>query len=362
MTVTDLHRSGDHAGLHTAGWLLSLLLHASLVVSSFFFVQRVHLAPQSEPFTWNVAIVSPVSQSTPSPVSSSLAESLPPVPAVPTTPPTASHIEPAPPIAPLAQPRPVQPTTSFVTPPPRSTPSPQADTQPIKPVPQAMASTTPAVATPMDPVPPAPVPTPVAPPPPVESVKQAPIPVESVSPSNEAAHSETSPIPPQRESDSSVAVAPSHPEPPRPISPDSAASPESLPAVVPHVAAPPAETFVQAASSTPQVATLAPSASNRLARADYGWLSDAILRRVEELKRYPTEARVDRAEGKVVVKAVVHEDGSVDDVEIFQSSGYTTLDKAAIDLMRQAAPFHLPHPLGKPRVTIKIPMSYRLDR
>jgi protein TonB len=124
----------------------------------------------------------------------------------------------------------------------------------------------------------------------------------------------------------------------------------------------PPETSVSAASSSPQVAALVPSGANRPARTDYGWLSEVVLRRVEELKRYPAEARVDRAEGKVVVKAVINEDGSVDDVEVFQSSGSMTLDTAAVDLMRRAAPFALPHSLGKPRVTIKIPMNYRLDR
>jgi len=83
---------------------------------------------------------------------------------------------------------------------------------------------------------------------------------------------------------------------------------------------------------------------------------------VEELKRYPASARVDRAEGKVVVKAVIDEDGSIGEVEVFQSSGHPGLDKAAIETLRQAAPFHLPRPLGQPRMTIKIPMSYRLDR
>ena len=114
-------------------------------------------------------------------------------------------------------------------------------------------------------------------------------------------------------------------------------------------------------STHTQVATISPAPSNRPAARDYGWLSEAILRRVEELKRYPASARVDRAEGKVVVKAVIDEDGSISDVEVFQSSGHPTLDDAAAETMRQAAPFHLPHPLGQPRMTIKIPMSYRLD-
>jgi protein TonB len=111
-----------------------------------------------------------------------------------------------------------------------------------------------------------------------------------------------------------------------------------------------------------QMAAISPAPTNAPTKLDYGWLSEAILRRVEELKRYPASARVDRAEGKVVVKAVIDEDGNIGEVEVFQSSGHTSLDKAAIETLRQAAPFHLPRPLGQPRMTIKIPMSYRLDR
>jgi protein TonB len=116
------------------------------------------------------------------------------------------------------------------------------------------------------------------------------------------------------------------------------------------------------ASAQTQVADISPAQSNVPAKRDYGWLSEAILRRMEKLKRYPTSARVDRAEGKVVVKAVIDEDGSISEVGVFQSSGHTALDEAAVETMRQAAPIHLPHPLGQPRMTIKIPMSYRLDR
>jgi protein TonB len=110
------------------------------------------------------------------------------------------------------------------------------------------------------------------------------------------------------------------------------------------------------------MAAISPAPMSVPAKRDYGWLSEAILRRVEELKRYPASARVDRAEGKVVVKAMIDEDGSIGEVEVFQSSGYPTLDKAAVETLRQAAPFHLPRPLGQPHMTIKIPMSYRLDR
>src|SRR5437868_14717436 len=110
------------------------------------------------------------------------------------------------------------------------------------------------------------------------------------------------------------------------------------------------------------MAAMAPSPSGARGKRGFGWLSEAILRRVEELKRYPASARVDRAEGKVVVKAVINEDGNVGEVEVFQSSGHPGLDKAAIETLRRAAPFHLPRPLVQPGLTIKILMIYMLMR
>jgi protein TonB len=119
---------------------------------------------------------------------------------------------------------------------------------------------------------------------------------------------------------------------------------------------------VEAATAVSPESGTQTAPSSAPAKRDYGWLSETILRRVEELKRYPSSARVDRAEGRVVVRAVINEDGSVGDVEVSQSSGHQGLDKAAVETMRQAAPFELPRPLGQPRMTIKIPMNYRLDQ
>ena len=97
------------------------------------------------------------------------------------------------------------------------------------------------------------------------------------------------------------------------------------------------------------------------ARADYAWLSETIMRRMQELKRYPMDARLERAEGKVVLKAVLRSNGSLEAVEIFKSSGHQSLDRAAVELLNLAAPFHFPRPLEKPQMTVKIPMSYRLE-
>jgi periplasmic protein TonB len=346
MTLTGWHRSSDNVSNNTAGWVVSVLLHGSVVVGALLFVQRVQLAPQTEPFKWNVAIVSSVSQPTPSPASSALASSSPQ--ANPTTPPTISRMQPASPVTEPTKSEPVQPKPPVTTATALPTPPPRDEPHQMKPV---------------EPVPPTPVSAPVSPPLPVEPIDHRPTPVESASSSRQSAYSETSPILPLRESDPTVGVTPSHPEPPTPTSSiATSSSEEPAPSITPPVTTLPSDTSVPAASSATQIAALAPPGSNRPVRADYGWLSEAILRRVEELKRYPAEARVDRAEGKVVVKAVINEDGSVDNVEIFQSSGSTTLDKAAVDLMQRAGPFSLPHSLGKPRVTVKIPMNYRLDR
>ncbi|MDF0643703.1 MAG: energy transducer TonB [Nitrospira sp.] len=99
----------------------------------------------------------------------------------------------------------------------------------------------------------------------------------------------------------------------------------------------------------------------RKVQADYGWLRDTLWNRIQELKRYPALARSNHWEGKVVVAAVIREDGTVVGLRIAESSGRPILDQEALSVMRQASPLTLKHPLGKPQVTILIPISYRLD-
>jgi periplasmic protein TonB len=100
---------------------------------------------------------------------------------------------------------------------------------------------------------------------------------------------------------------------------------------------------------------------HRQTQADYGWLRDALWKRIEDLKRYPTQARANHWEGKVVVKAVIRDDGTVADLMIAESSGQSILDQEALAVMMKASPLILKHPLGKPSITMLIPISYRLD-
>ena len=281
MIATDPPRSGSQKDAHVQGWLVSVLLHGTVAFAALLIVKQIQLAPQDEPFKWNVAMASPT--------------------------------------------QPVQPTTS---------PSNQA------PAPSAPSMT--------------PVPSP--------HVQQI-TPTQRL-PSLQPLAQQASPSISERIVTPVVTETPA-PTPPQPAEAPMAVSAESA-AQTASLSAPSANLEQTAQSdqapAPTQIAAISPAPSNALTKPDYGWLSEAILRRVEELKRYPASARVDRAEGKVVVKAVINEDGDISEVEVFQSSGHPGLDKAAVDTMRQAAPFHLPLPLGQPRMTIKIPMNYRLDK
>ena len=99
----------------------------------------------------------------------------------------------------------------------------------------------------------------------------------------------------------------------------------------------------------------------RKTQADYGWLRDLLWKRIEELKRYPAQAKFNHWEGKVVVQAVIKADGTVGDVRVAESSGHALLDEEALVVMKKASPLTLKHQLEKSHITILVPISYRLD-
>ena len=304
MIAAEPHRVGVQKGAHVQGWLVSVLLHSAVALTVILTVKQIHLAPQDEAFKWNVAMVSPAQ-------------------------PTASSSN-------QTQAQSAQSTTSAPPPPVRRSTSPQAFAPLTTPSSSEQMATT-GVAEPSSP----------------QLTTPSPPTAHTVQPAEPIRHKTVAPIASAAES----AVRPD--EMPMTVSTSTNAKTEpssAQSAILEQTTQSdqePAQIQVAAISSVP---------SDAPTKRDYGWLSEVILRRVEELKRYPASARADRAEGKVVVKAVIDENGSISEVGVFQSSGYPTLDEAAIQTMRQAAPLHLPHPLGQSRMTIKIPMNYRLDR
>ncbi len=96
-------------------------------------------------------------------------------------------------------------------------------------------------------------------------------------------------------------------------------------------------------------------------RDDFGWLMQMLWSRVTELKRYPAEARLNRWEGRVIVRAVIDEHGHLLEVAIATSSGHDVLDEDAIAVIKRACPIALSQPLGQSRVVLRVPIQYRLD-
>ncbi len=105
-----------------------------------------------------------------------------------------------------------------------------------------------------------------------------------------------------------------------------------------------------------------PSQSRPAVKADFGWLTRALLSRIEQLKRYPHTARLNHWEGRVILRAVIRDDGELIGVEVTESSGYSELDHDALEIVKKASPLELTHPLGQPQVVVRVPIRYRLEQ
>lgn len=97
------------------------------------------------------------------------------------------------------------------------------------------------------------------------------------------------------------------------------------------------------------------------AAPDFGWLMQVLWSRVTELKHYPPEARMNRLEGRVVVRVVIDEQGRLLDATIAIGSGHALLDHAALDVIRRSCPLSLPQVLGRHQIVLRVPIQYRLD-
>ncbi|MCP9440188.1 MAG: TonB family protein [Nitrospira sp.] len=138
-------------------------------------------------------------------------------------------------------------------------------------------------------------------------------------------------------------------EPPQPTLQPTLMEPQPIVASVP-----------QETKSVEAVVATAPSQVPAAVKTDYTWLMKALLGRINELKNYPHLARINHWEGKVVLRAVIRDDGQVIMVDVQESSGRSILDNDAMETLRKASPLKLEQPLGKPQVAILMPISYSL--
>jgi len=110
--------------------------------------------------------------------------------------------------------------------------------------------------------------------------------------------------------------------------------------------------------SAPQVAMA--TRPTPAVKADNSWLVESLRRRLAELKRYPSTARLNGWEGKVVLRAVIRADGHLSEVKVHRSSGHESLDNAAMETIRLACPLHLQQPISTSELAIYVPIVYSL--
>lgn len=379
-----------HTNQSVTGWGASLVFHACLALVAFGLLPKMTVMMEQEPFKWDVALVEAPREVTrqqeaaPAPVP----HVQPPAPTpVKPRPQPVGAVEPPPQpvqrqvetrVLPQAVQRDVQPVVETVRP--------QEQIQPKQDVVQMQAK----AIEPHEVVK-------------TEPVLQAAAPAEvqrEAAPVVEQQVMEAAPVTAQtyqaQQAVSAPAVVETVPEPvmtasasvvhtppaveavaaaPAPVDPAPAMEPVAA-AVSEPVAAPPApvEAVVVPPAPVPSLSEADPATlrehqvvaqaavARPAAKADYGWLAESLHRRIIELRHYPSTARLNGWEGKVVLKVSIRNDGQLKSVEVVKSSGHESLDQAAMEAVRRACPLHMKHELTAPMVVLHLPVSYSLNR
>lgn len=326
-------RASSHHGdftRHLQGWGLSLALHVTAVGSAISLMTGLQAPPIPEPFQWNVSLVQPSPEPTPQQAADAPRQvERRTEPTAPAEEPverqeTASILRQEAPVIEKSETIETPKAVEALVPTPVKTPSEapvQARVQTLAPVAERQPQ----------PVPPSPEPSPITEAKPAEKIP-ATVKAPQDAPSRDLTASTQKPLPQSVETER---PAPAQVMPSRPSRLETA-SVQQAPAAAP--AAP------------------SPSAQKR----DYGWLAEALWKQIEQLKQYPVAARLNRWEGKVVLRAVILDDGNLADLRVAKSSGYEVLDQDALEILRQTAPIKLPQPLGRPQIVIHVPISYQL--
>lgn len=96
----------------------------------------------------------------------------------------------------------------------------------------------------------------------------------------------------------------------------------------------------------------APEPKQQYLKEHFAYIKDSVQGRIS----YPMIARKMGWQGKVLISFVVCRDGSVKDIRIIESSGFKALDKNAVEVIREVAPFPQP-PVAAELI---IPVVYKL--
>lgn len=112
--------------------------------------------------------------------------------------------------------------------------------------------------------------------------------------------------------------------------------------------------FQEETGTEPQLTASSPAAS------DINSYLSLIRSQIEQHKYYPHFSRKQDHEGTVFIKLDIAKDGSVVQATLLSSSGYNTLDEAALDAVRQSSPFPAPSDYGLGELSLDIPVCYML--
>jgi periplasmic protein TonB len=345
-------------------WGVSLTLHGVAVALAVLFAAQVRPVFQEEPFKWDVALVESVNtdsipESATQPAVAQTPQIVPPV----ETPRIAARWPVEPPPDPVMHHVAPQQTVQMVH--PEVTP-PKPVEQREEPVPLKAEPVTPPVKAVQEkiaePIKPQAVEAPKTQPEPVTASKE-PEPVHSAEPVM-AQRPLVEASPPEAVESRSIET-PAKPSVPEPVASSPPAEP--TPAISSSPSPAPSEAPVQTAHATApgpahqeapmQTAKAAPGSETK---TDHRWLAESLWRRVGELKRYPSSARLNGQEGKVVLKAVIRSDGHLIEVSVQKSSGHQILDAAAIEAVKLACPLHMKQAINKPEIVVSLPIVYSL--
>jgi TonB family protein len=88
---------------------------------------------------------------------------------------------------------------------------------------------------------------------------------------------------------------------------------------------------------------------------------DSVRKDIESKKKYPSVARDAGFEGRSGVKMVILKNGELAEVELVDSSGHEVLDNAALQSVRDAAPFQpIPEQVGRDRIEMSIYLVFKI--
>lgn len=121
------------------------------------------------------------------------------------------------------------------------------------------------------------------------------------------------------------------------------------------------ETVTSTADETSTTSELAGGARGVQLKNEESRFLVQILRSIERRKVYPQEARRERLEGRVLVRLVLREDGTYEEIQVAESSRFELLDEAALRLIRQIEGQHrIPTSFGKNKWVLRIPVNYSI--